>query len=705
MASDAPVSRAAVGRLLRPRSVAVVGVSEDAGSIGGRTLANLDAFSVRDVHLVSRTNASVHGRACVASIDDLPDGVDAAVITLPRAAIVPAIEACARKGIGGVVVYAAGFAEAGEEGLADQQRMAAIAREADIAVLGPNTLGLTNYVDGVALAFGPNGPARPDGRPALAVLAQSGAMMGSVRLSAVVRKYAVSYAVATGNEAVTGVEDFMAHVVDDPHTHAIAVFAEQLRRPREFLALARQARLNGKPVILLHPGRSAAAQASAASHTGALSGDYETMRAMVAAEGVIAVETLEEFLDASEFLTRFPSPPAEGPAIITDSGALRGLSLDFAESHGLPIPALTVETEARLKARLPTFAEAINPLDITAQGLKDMPLYAEATAALADDAATGGVIVAAMPGSPQIGMAKAEAILPALTASAKPKAYVVLGDAPVDPTLPTRLQAAGVPYFRSPERALRAFAHMGRYARLKAAAARPRAPDVSVAPPIAGAGVMVEHAGKALLRAAGLRTPEGGLAQSADEAVAIAERIGWPVVLKVQSVQLPHKTEVGGVAVGLADEAALRQAYAAMAARVAGARPDAVIDGWLVEGMAAKGLELVVGGRRDPHWGPVLLFGLGGVWIEAMKDVRLVPADMPEDLILAEIDALRGRSLLDGFRGAPPVDKAALARAVAAVGALMRAHPEIVEIDVNPLMAYPAGAAPMALDALIVTEA
>lgn len=699
-----PVSREAVGRLLRPRSVAVVGVSEDAGSIGGRSLANLDAFGVQDVHLVSRTNASVKGRACVASIDDLPDGLDAAIISLPQKAIVEAIEACARKKIGGVVVYAAGFAEAGEEGIRAQERMAAIAREADIAVLGPNTLGLTNYVDGVALAFGPNGPAHPGDRPAIAVFAQSGAMMGSLRLSARARRYAVSYAVATGNEAVTGVEDYMAHVVDDPHTHAIAVFAEQLRRPLEFLRLAREARLNGKPVILLHPGRSDAAQASAASHTGALSGDYATMRAMVAAEGVIAVETLEEFLDVAEFLTRFPNPPAQGPAIITDSGALRGLSLDFAESHNLSIPALTEATGARLKARLPAFAEAINPLDITAQGLKDMPLYAEATAALAEDEATGGVMVAAMPGSPQIGMAKAEAIIPALTASPKPKAYVVLGDAPVDPALPERLQGAGVPYFRSPERALRAFAHVGEYARLKAAAAHPRAPQAAAGARIPGQGVLVEHVGKALLREADLRTPEGGLATSADEAVAIASRIGWPVVLKVQSAQLPHKTEVGGVAINLADEAALRAAWQTMAERVAQARPDAVVDGYLVEGMAPRGLEMVVGGRRDPQWGPVLLLGLGGVWIEAMKDVRLVPADMPVELIEAEIEQLRGKVLLDGFRGAPAIDKPALARAVAAVGALMRAHPEIVEIDVNPLVAYGAGEAPLALDALIVVE-
>lgn len=699
-----PVSREAVAKLLRPRSVAIIGVSEDVGSMGGRSLANLDAFGNCETHLVSRTNAQVHGRACVPTIDDLPDGIDAAIIALPRTAIVSAIEACARKGIRGAVVYAAGFAEAGEEGIAEQARMAAIAREADIAVLGPNTLGMSNYVDGVALAFGPNGPDAPAGRPAVAVLAQSGAMMGSVRLSAVARRYAVSYAVATGNEAVTGVEDFMALMVDDPHTNAIAIFAEQLRRPQAFLELARQARLNNKPVVLLHPGRSQAAQASAASHTGALSGDYETMRAMVASEGVVAVDTLEEFLDATEFFTRFPTPPRDGPALITDSGALRGLSLDFAEGRGLDLPMLTASTQARLKARLPVFAEASNPLDITAQGLKDMPLYTEATAALADDAGVGGVIVAVMPGSPQVGLAKADAIIPALIANDKPKAYVVLGDAPVDPALPARLLENGVPFFRSPERALRAFTHTGRYATLKVQAAEPRAPEPGVARPIAACGVLVEHAGKALLREAGLRTPEGGLARSVEEAVAIAASIGGPVVLKVQSSALPHKTEVGGVVVGLDGEAALRQAWDEMTARIAKLRPGLVVDGYLVEGMAPRGLEMVVGGRRDPQWGPVVLFGLGGVWIEALKDVRLIPADLSETRILSEIDQLKARSLLDGWRGGDPVDKAGLARVVAAVGGLLRAHPEIVEIDINPLVVYPAGAAPLALDALIVTR-
>ena len=699
----ANVSFESVGRLLRPKSVVVIGVSEDEGSMGGRSLRNIDVFKFGgDIHLVSRSNPSVGGRVCVPTIDDLPDGIDAAVIALPATAIIPAIEACARKGIGGAVVYAAGFAEAGEEGILAQARLTAIAREADIAVLGPNTLGMSNYVDGSILAFGPNSPGTFGDRPSLAILAQSGAMMGSTKLSAQVRRYGVTYAVATGNEAVTGVEDFMAHIVDDKQTRAIAVFAEQLRRPLDFLALARRARENGKPVILLHPGQSARAQASAASHTGALTGDHDVMRAMVESEAVIVVDTLEAFLDAAEFFTRFPAGQAGGPSVISDSGAIRGLALDFAEGIGLELPELADDTAVRLRARLPAFAEASNPLDITAVGLKDMALYTDACAVMAADPGSNGVLVAVMPGSPEIGKIKAEACLPSLLASDKPGAYVILGDAPVDPVVTQTMQDNNIPFYRSPERALRMFAHSARYAGLGAKAAQRSYQPVLSAPRIAGNGALPEHLGKAILRDAGLLVPEGGLAQTPDVAAMLAQRIGYPVVLKVQSAQLLHKTEIGGVAIGLCDEAALRAAWAAMADRIAAARPDAEIDGYLVETMAAKGLELVVGGRRDPNWGPVVLAGLGGIWIETLKDVRLMPADISEASVTEELGLLKASSLLDGARGLVPIDKRAVAKIVRCIGQMLLAHPEIREIDINPLVAYPEGTSPLALDALVI---
>lgn len=695
-----------VERVLRPRSIAVVGVSSDSGSMGGRALANLGRFGFTgDIHLVSRSNARVGERATVPTIDDLPEGVDALILGLPAAGVLDAVQAAARRGVGGVVVFAAGFSEAGDEGRLEQNRIADVCRAAGIALLGPNTLGLTNYVDGVPLGFGPNQPDPPGDRPTLAAIAQSGAMAASLRLSSRARGLGVSYSIATGNEAVTGVEDYLAALVDDPATHAVAIYAEQLRKPRLFLQLAARARANGKPIVLLHPGRSAAARHAATSHTGALAGDWATMRAMVESEAVVLVETLEELLDASEMLTRYPDPPRQGPLVMTDSGAFKGLALDLAERIGLDLPPVTAATEAKLAERLPAFASHSNPLDITAQGLKDMPMYGEAAAILRADANGGGLLAALMPGSPEVGTLKAQAVLPALTAPGKSVCYVVMGGAaPVAAALEQTVLDAGVPFFRSPERALRAFGHMTRYALNKAQAGGPGAAAPPTAVRLPGSGVLPEYVGKRLIADAGLRVPDGALATSADDGVAVAQRVGWPVVLKAQSAALPHKSEAGGVIVGLADEAALRAAWDRMHADVARLRPDVVLDGLLVERMGQPGLEMVVGGRNDPAWGPLLVFGLGGVWIEALGDVRLVRADAQKAVIAQELSRLRVYALLTGFRGTAPVDVDALADAVMAIGRLLCSHPEILEIDVNPLVAFPAGTSPLALDALIALD-
>lgn len=695
-----------VERLLRPRTLAIVGVSEDPASMGGRALANVDRFGFTgDVHLVSRGNVKVGARDCVASIDDLPDNIDAMVLALPAAGVLQAVEAAARRGVGAIVLFAAGFSEAGPDGRAEQDRIAKIARAAGIALLGPNTLGITNYVDGISLGFGPNHPSPPGKRPAMAVIAQSGAMAACMRLSAGERGLAVSHSVATGNEAVTGVEDYLAAFVDDPAARAIAVFAEQLRRPRLFLELARRARQNGKPVILLNPGRSRRARDSAASHTGALSGDHETMRAMVAGEAVIAVDTLEEFLDASEFFTRFPKPSVRGPAVITDSGAFKGLALDFAETIGLDLPEISEITRAKLAARLPGFAAPTNPLDITAQGLKDMPLYAEAAKILLEDEACGGLLLAVMPGSPDVGQIKMRTVLPALGDGGKPTAYVILGGAaPIAPDVERAVLDAGLPFHRSPERALRAFGHWQRYAKMRDRAAAGRASHAAAAKRIAGAGIVPEYESKRLLAGLGLRVPEGVLAGTVDAAVNAANQIGWPVVLKAQSARLPHKTEAGGVLIDLRSEAALRAGWDAITAGVVKAKPGLALDGMLVEAMGAPGLEMVAGGRNDADWGPLLVFGLGGVWTEALADVRLLRADATTAHIIDELKQLRGAALLIGSRGAPAVDLEALAVAIGSIGELLCRHPEIAEIDVNPLIAYPPGAKPLALDALIVLK-
>jgi acyl-CoA synthetase (NDP forming) len=694
-----------VARLLSPRSVAIIGVSPEPGSLGGAVLANLERFGYRgDIHLVSRSRSDVNGRPCVSSIDALPMDIDAAVLAVPRAGIMDAVAACGRRRIAGAVIFAAGFAEVDAAGRADQEALAHLARASGVAINGPNCLGFTNFIDGVALSFEPMAPHGLADRPAIGIVAQSGAMAASLRSAMLAKGIAVTYAISTGNEAVLGVEDFLAYLIEDDATRVVALFVEHIRKPRLFLKLAAAARARGKPLVLLHPGRSARARESARSHTGALAGNHAVMRTLAGREAVVLVETLDELIDTATLLACFPTPPTQGTAVMTNSGAFKGFALDFCEAIGLDLPSLSEATVERLKAALPSFASLDNPLDVTAQGIKEPRIFGDCAHALLAEPGVGSLIVSVVPGSPAQAMAKVQSLAPVIDSPPKPVAVAILGDEmPLAAEFIAGFRDKGVPFFRSPERALRALALATAYGKALAAARREGTLRVlpEIAPP-PGTGTLPEYRGKGYLAALGIPVPAGALARDCDAAVATAARIGYPVVLKAQAASLAHKSDAGGVIVGIRDESALREAWGRLHAEVGRARPDLTLDGILVERMAAQGLEMAVGARRDPSWGPVLMVGLGGIWIEALEDVRLLPADLDEGAIVEELARLKAARLLAGERGAPALDVAALAKVVARLGVLMRARPEIAEIDVNPLTVYPAGQGVLALDALLV---
>jgi acyl-CoA synthetase (NDP forming) len=701
-AAQAP-ARSAFERLLRPRSLAIVGASPEPLSLGANVLDNVDRFCFAgDLHLVSRTRAEINGRPCVGTIDDLPDGVDAVVLVVPVAAVKDAIAACARRGVGGAIVFASGFGEMGDAGQRAQNEIAALARAGGIALLGPNCLGVINFVDQVPLTFEPVQPQMPAG-PGVCAIAQSGAMAGNIRMALSSRGVPVAYTFSTGNEAVLAAEDIIAGLLDDPSVRLFSVFVEQIRHPKRFLALAAQARSRGKPIVLMHPGRSARSREAAKSHTGALAGDYAVMRTFVEREGVMLVESLDELFDVSALLARYPHPPAGGAAVISNSGALRGFSLDFGERIDLPLPPLSVSTEQALKRALPDFATIDNPLDITGQAMQKPSLFGDTVQVLLDDPQIGAVLVAAMGGAAPQQMAKWKALGPVLRNAKKPVALAFLGDgAALSDEFLADVKDSGVPFFRSPDRALRALAHMMRYGRTLAER-QGRSEFAIAAPGTILSGPLVEYRGKEIFAKAGIAVPRGQVARTPDDAVRIAGAIGYPVVLKAQAAALMHKSDVGGVAVGIANEAALRAAWDKMAADIASARPDISLDGILVETMAAAGgLELIAGARRDPAWGEVLMVGLGGIWAEALGDIRLMPADADATRIAAELDLLKGARLLRGYRGAAARDVPALIDALIRIGALIRAMPTLQEIDVNPLVVYSAGQGVLALDALLV---
>ena len=693
-----------ITRLIRPQSIAVVGVSPTPGAIGATILSNLERFNYDgEIHLVSRGRTEVNGRACVGSIDELPFGVDTVVLGIPDHAVIEAVRACAARGVGAVVVFAAGFAEAGDEGLAAQLEMRRIASENGMLVVGPNCLGLTNFVQGIPLTFGPATVTTAGDEPTIAVLAQSGGMMGNQRLTHFARGVKLSYTISTGNEAVVGVEDFLSFLIDDAHTSVISMFVEQVRRPALFLRLLERARACGKPVVLLHLGKSQGARDSAASHTGALAGDFEVMSTLVRACGVVMVDTMEELVDVSWLLKRFANTPPGGVGVLTDSGAMKGFALDFAESIGLPLPGLTQQTIDELQKVLPTFSTASNPLDMTAQGLRDMELYGKATHAMLQDPGIAALSIVLMPGSPQTGLAKFQALQPVIAQSSKAVTYTMMGgDSPLADELVAEVKRSGLPFFRSPERALRALRHAAAYGLARHQVKR-RTEAAQLSTPVDGTGMLAEYQGKQWLRALGLALPEGGLATTLEEATATAERIGYPVVIKAQAVQLPHKSDAGGVIVNIGNAEALAKSWQQLHSSVAAACPGLTLDGVLVERMAPSGVvEMVIGAKRDPQWGPVLMVGLGGVWIEILKDVRFLPADLTPDAIHQELLLLRGAALLQGARGQVAADNDGLVATIATIGAAFCADPRLLELDINPLVVYPQGQGVVALDALLV---
>jgi acyl-CoA synthetase (NDP forming) len=403
---------------------------------------------------------------------------------------------------------------------------------------------------------------------------------------------------------------------------------------------------------------------------------------------------------------RFPVPSSKGTAFVTGSGAMKNIALDFADDIGLALPALTAPTVQRLTELLPGYAVAENPLDYTTIGVRNPGLIGEIIDTMLADDNVGNLVLSIPAGPPVAQRDKAEHLLPAVARAAKPAVLVLIGDnGPIEPFFVDAIRESGVPFFRSPDRALRALGRVAAYGEALQRAARAThgtSQPIALPAPLPPSGVLAEYQGKAWLAAAGLAIPKGALAHSVDEALAVAADIGYPVVIKAQASELPHKSDVGGVIVGLADAHALREGWSRLHANVSSHRPQLQLDGVLVEAMGPRGLELVVGAKRDADWGPVVLVGLGGVWIEALKDVRLIPADMAEADIVEELGRLKAASLLKGMRGAAAVDVQAVARVVALVGAQMRANPQITEIDINPLVAYPDRV--LALDALVVAR-
>jgi acetate---CoA ligase (ADP-forming) len=695
-------------RMMQPRSVAIIGMSTKPNTVGHLVLQNIRVNGFKgDIHLVGRSAGEIDGLPIRANIDDLPENVDVAVLSVPAAGVSEALQGCISRKVATAVVFASGFAELGDKERGEQEKIGQLARESGIGVIGPNCLGYNNYVNGFLVSFTgvtklPRvAPGTSDG---VALVAQSGGLVGHLRLALLSRSVPVTYSIATGNEADLGLGDFVRYLIDDEATRVITIYAEAVRDPAAFLLAAEEARAKGKPIVMLHTGRGVRAQEAAKSHTGALASNYAVMRSKVERAGVVLVETMDELSDVSEILSRYPKPKKGGLGIISFSGAFCSIAHDICEDLGIEVPSLSPETEAALRTQVPTFIPPKNPLDLGTQPLWQPELVQISVEALLGDPAIGGVAISIPPAAPANANAFIQKIIAAKSKSDKPVMLAMLGDSS---TLPPEFMAAAreskVVLSRSSDRTLRAMAKVvtygNHYDRIATSQAIPLAEL-----PVMISGTQPEWLGKKVFSATGIPVPQGDLANSVDQAIEIATRIGFPVVLKAQAGALAHKTEAGGVILNIGNSDGVRTAWKDLHDNVQRAKPGLQLDGVLVETMSARGLELVVGARRDPQWGVVLLVGLGGVLVEALQDIRLLAPDAKESEILSELEKLKTARLLHGFRNIPPVDREAVAKVAMAIGRLMLTHLEIVEIDINPLMVYGEGQGAVALDALIVTS-
>ncbi|WP_127107990.1 acetate--CoA ligase family protein [Pararhodobacter zhoushanensis] len=691
----------AFAALMAPRSVALVGASDDVSRIGGRPLRYLrEAGFAGRVLPVNPRRESVQGLPAFPSIAALPETPDTAILALPAAATLQTVEECAERGVRSAVIFSAGFAETGLEGEYLQSRIVATAREAGMRLLGPNCLGVFNpaigyygtfsvILDTALITPGPVG-----------IVSQSGAYGAHIAHLARQRGLGISQWITTGNEADIDVAEALDWVVRQPETRVVMAYAEGVRDRDLFLNALETARDLGKPIVFMKTGRSSVGAAAAASHTAALAGSDAVFDAVLRQYGVHRAATTAEQIDVAYASASGRFPAGNRIGIFTMSGGFGIQLADDAEAAGLDVSPMPEDAQAELLEMLP-FAAPRNPVDATAQAVSDLNLLQRCVQLMMTrgeyDLFTA--ILGTGPASRTYADPLRKALMEAL-GEAGDSIRALTMSAP--PEVVRRYEADGFLVFEDGS----ALAHaLGALTRFRDAFARRDEAPAPMEPMELPQGPLSEARAKALLTRAGIRFAREHLAADAACAARLAPTLGFPVVVKICSPDIAHKTEIGGVAVNLQDEEAVRQAAADILARAATAMPDARIEGVLVAPMVQGGVETIVGVTRDPVLGPVVMFGLGGIFVEVLKDVTFRAAPFGVAEAHRMIREIRGFALLEGVRGAPPSDIDALAQLLSDLSRFAAAHAEqVVSVDLNPVRVMPKGQGVIALDALIELE-
>lgn len=687
--------------LFNPKSIAIIGASSDPSKIGNMVLRNLLASGYSgSIYAVNSKGGEALGYSFFKSILEIKDKVDMAVITIPSVAVPAVMEDLGKKGVPAAVVISAGFRETGAEGTELELKVGKIAKDYGIRVLGPNCLGLLNTANKMNASFTATYPKEGN----IALTSQSGAVCSAMLDWAEEYDVGFSKFLSMGNKLDIDEADLLQYLADDDDTSVIGMYIEGMNRGREFMNEALKTSKK-KPIIVLKSGRTDSGAKAASSHTGAMSGSDSVYDAALKQAGMIRAQNLEELTDYLQVFSSMPVPHGKNIAVVTNAGGMGVMAADAVSDYSLSLAKLSKETIDTLHEKLPKAAGVYNPIDI----LGDAPAerFTAALSAVISDPAVNMLMIMMAPTDTIDIPSAAKAVAEFRDAEIPIVAAMVGGEEVNKGSL--ILRDAGIPTYPSPERAVRSLGAMASYLNIKNSYEgdipnrfvidRDLIQNIIRTAAEEGRTSLTESEGKTILQAYDIKIPRKELASSADEAVKVADAIGYPVVMKISSPDIAHKTDVGGVSLNLQNEQEIRTAYSAMMEKIKTAVPAARIDGVLIEEMFS-GRELIVGMVRDKQFGPVITFGLGGIFVEIMKDVSRGVVPITVQMADRMIKSIKSYPILAGARGKKPADIAALKSLILKISQLSADFPEISELEMNPVMAGEVGCC--AVDALVV---
>jgi acetate---CoA ligase (ADP-forming) len=693
-----------------PGSIALIGASRDHEKIPGRLLAFLRKNEFPgQIYPVNPNYDDIDGLKCLKSIGEIGQPIDLAIIIIPARVVIGALEECAAAGVKNCVIISSGFAEEGGDSAAMQDRIVAIAKRTGMRISGPNAEGFMSEVQKVAATFSPTVDVKPGHVPVvatrkrIAVVAQSGGIGFAIKHRAKALGVAISYCVSAGNEADLGAGEFLDFMVQDSSTDVILLFIEGIRDVDKFVAAARRAAEVGKPVIVTKVGRSGAGQRAAASHTASMAGWSAAYDAVFAKYGFIVSNDMDEAVTIAAVLASNPLPKGDRVAVLTVSGGAGIWGADTVSMQGLKVPALSEGIQSEIKKWMPSYGAAGNPVDVTAQGVSSGGLQKSIELFDASDEVDATLVIMSFSSETRMPFKEAE-LKPVISAQNKPVVFYSY-------TLPSdfarrELAKSGVVILSGLTHVGVAMRRLHDYSRFKL----PPAADVAALPARdlsahLKSQTLSESDSKSLLRGAGIALPDEVLVTERDGLDKAIAKAGFPLVMKIQSRDIPHKSEVGGVRVNITTKGEAFSTYQLLLDNARKHRPNADIQGVLVGPMAKKGVEIIVGTMTDATFGPMIMVGLGGITTELFRDVIYRPAPVSATEASAMLAELKAAPLLSGFRGAAKTDIPALSKLISQISVLAaQARGEIAEIELNPVLVHPEGQGVTIVDALVVRK-